>query len=634
MYNIENMDSTLFGISYKTWSQICQMYLYLSQSQQKFHLQLFPFTKLQKDEKRFIKSEKFFNQYIKNGAFLLKNENHIVIDNFLLKPDNSFRHSTVVSPLLYLVQQAIGKEIWNNFEDHRPKEIQVFYAGDYKKSQPLYKKQYDSFCKTLNIYKDNFDYFIKTDITDFFSNINLDKLIDFIDQKCNLGNKTFPQPILQVYKEFISYCGKGHFACTENSIAASFLSTIVYLEEIDTKLFDFLSNDQDISNFMMIRYVDDLYILCSFSTKCANINYAYREIYEYYSSILRPLNLSINSNKCLFRDVQFLNEELKQSLYDERVHKIPFEVLQVFAGNIESFLDKLIDNNAWGQLTIKEYEEIFEDCLTIENFEYSPIEIFNQFTYDDKFIEQFPILRAKLIQLFSGDLNFIAYDPRRFIVLLLKTKDEQLIKRLLNVLLIKGHARTWTFYDSAIAINYLINRSFMHYDLIDVLEQNNKDLTTYVSTCCVRSFYQIKASKIVEKICFLVSSDWKTAFLYFMYCIERSKCNYLSAYAYFKNFFDRFTAILAFEINYKRGRVNGKPNYKNFYDESKHKKFYEKIANSDVIIHKAHELRNHNPINHASAELIDVDIFSKEILSIINQLKSLIIDFMKFNNIN
>lgn len=627
------METSLFGISYETWSQICQMYLYISAKSQKTHLQLFPFTRLTKEEKEYIKSEDFFNLYIKNGTFLLKKDNHIVTDDFILKSDNSFRHATLLSPLLYLVQQAIGKEIWNKYIDERPKVIEVFYAGDYEKAQPLYKKQYDNFCKTLNTYKDDFDFFIKTDISDFFSNINLDKLINRIDTKCNDKENVFSQPVLQVYKEFISYCGKGRFACTENSIAASFLSTIVYLEEIDTKLYGYLLNNKNISSFQMIRYVDDLYILCSFSYGCDNYNSAYIDIFEYYSSILKPYDLSINSQKSIFKQVKYLNEELKQSLYDERVHNIPFEVLQVFASNIETFLDDLIEANSRFDLTFEAYNNSFKECLKIEDFEYSPIEIFNQFIYDDDFLEKFSNLKEKLVKLFSGDLRFLAFDPKRFIVLLLKTKDEKIIKKLLRILLDKGYNKEWTFYDSAIAINYLLGRSFIHHDLIDVLKENNTNLTSYINTCCTTSFCQLPKNLINEKICSLVSSDWKTAFLYFMYCIEREKSNFLSAYAYFKNFFDRFTALLAYETNYKRGRINGKPNFNNFYEEDKIKKFYEGIQDSDTIIHDAHKLRNHNPINHASAKLIDINIYSIELVDIINKLHYLISEYMKVNKV-
>lgn len=625
------MEDTLFQISYETWSQICKMYLYLTVN--KYYLQFYPFTKLTEREKRYISSEDFFNLYIKNGTYLLKKENHIVTDGFILKSDNSFRHVTLVSPLLYLVQQAIGKEIWNTYIDERPKEIQVFYSGDYAKEQPLYKKQYDNFCKILNVHKDNFDYFIKTDITDFFSNISMDKLISIIDKKCNAANATFSQSVLQVYKEFITYCGKGKFACTENSIAASFLSTVVYLEEIDKKLYQYLLNHELISSFMLIRYVDDLYILCSFKNKYDNIYLAYRDIFEYYSTLLREYNLTINSKKSVIKGVEYLNEELKQSLYDETVQNIEFEILQSFANNIGIFLDNLIEQNKKKVLTLESYIKLFESSLKIEDIEYSPIEIFNQFTYDENFNEHFPELNEKLKTLFSGNLNFIKYDPKRYVKLLLNTKNEKLIKKLLKVLLNNGHNKKWSIYDSAIAINYLLGRSFVHTDLINSFKNNNPELSYYINSCCLKSFLRNRQNKISEKICSLISQDWKTAFIYYMYCIERAKENYLSAYAYFKNFFDRFTALLAFEIKYPGARKNNKPNFKLFFKEGTHKSFYQCIKNSGKIIHDAHELRNHNPIIHASAELIGESIFSVDIKNTIEKLKTLFIDFMKIKKI-
>lgn len=51
------MDNSLFGISYDSWLKSCQMYLYLPSGTQKSHLQLFPFSKLTRNEKLHIKSE-------------------------------------------------------------------------------------------------------------------------------------------------------------------------------------------------------------------------------------------------------------------------------------------------------------------------------------------------------------------------------------------------------------------------------------------------------------------------------------------------------------------------------------------------------------------------------------------------
>ena len=54
-----------------------------------------------------------------------------------------------------------------------------------------YKKDYDEFYKSINTYISGCQYFIKTDITNFFSNINLDILIKQIDKRSNVGETHF-----------------------------------------------------------------------------------------------------------------------------------------------------------------------------------------------------------------------------------------------------------------------------------------------------------------------------------------------------------------------------------------------------------------------------------------------------------
>lgn len=97
-------------------------------------------------------------------------------------------------------------------------------------------------------------------------------------------------------------------------------------------------------------------------------------------------------------------------------------------------------------------------------------------------------------------------------------------------------------------------------------------------------------------------------------------------FAYYKNFFDRFTADIAFSIKYEPDAK--RPNYKLLYKEIEHKKFYDAIPNSEAIIKKAHELRNQNPLSHSSAELIDRDSTSSDIDSSIRDMEMLI-DIMR-----
>lgn len=53
----------MFGLTYDTWRETCEMYFKLSDGSKKAYLQWFPFSKITKDDEVRIASEEFFNQY-------------------------------------------------------------------------------------------------------------------------------------------------------------------------------------------------------------------------------------------------------------------------------------------------------------------------------------------------------------------------------------------------------------------------------------------------------------------------------------------------------------------------------------------------------------------------------------------
>ena len=115
-----------------------------------------------------------------------------------------------------------------------------------------------------------------------------------------------------------------------------------------------------------------------------------------------------------------------------------------------------------------------------------------------------------------------------------------------------------------------------------------------------------------------------------LYVLDRKKRNNtLAEYAFYKNYFDRFTADLEFFYNYDSG--NKKPNYKGFYKYKAFIKFYENIVGSENIIKQAHDLRNANPLSHSSAELIDKGTTSRELKNCIKNLNYLIDSYYKIH---
>lgn len=201
----------MFGISYDTWEATCKMYTALGSGTKKAYLQWFPFSKLSQKDTDELCSKDFYNRFIKTGAFVLFPSAMHRSENFLQKSDGSFRDSALVSPFLYLILQAVGKEIANYYVPKRPEDIEVYYAGNYEHMRPKYKKDYDGFFKKSKFKIEDYQYFIKTDLTNFFANINIDTLIHNIDSVCNSTDIRFTQAQLQLYKELFSYSGNGRF---------------------------------------------------------------------------------------------------------------------------------------------------------------------------------------------------------------------------------------------------------------------------------------------------------------------------------------------------------------------------------------------------------------------------------------
>lgn len=292
----------MFGISYEAWKETCNMYFSLGKGILKSYLQWFPFSKLSETDKKEIKSEAFYKKYIDTGGFVLFPEVMRCSENFIQKDDGSFRNAALVSPIFFLVLQAIGKEIANKYSSQRLEGIEVYYAGNYERNRSWYKKDYDEFYKAVNAGSEQYPYFIKTDITSFFGNINVNRLINRIDCICNKSKQTFSQTQLLLIKELLFYCGNGNYPLIENSVASSYLATVVYLDQIDCDLYHFIKEKvEDIASFWMIRYVDDLYILFSADKSLDQLTPVYNSIRNEYSSILKEYGLALNAKKCALK---------------------------------------------------------------------------------------------------------------------------------------------------------------------------------------------------------------------------------------------------------------------------------------------------------------------------------------------
>lgn len=608
---------------------VCSQIGQQKRGRKSMYLQWYPFIRLSSREKETLVSKSFFNDYIKSGLFLYYSENWLITNNYIMKGDGNFRNASLVSPMMYLVALTIGKSISKAYQSKRQPSIDVFYAGNYDENRLYYKKDYDVFFKTINVLSQSYKYFIKTDIKDFFPNIDMNKLFDIINQRFAETGVQINQKDLLVYKELLLCLGQGEFPLIENCAASSYLATVVYLEIPDAKLYSFITDKElHITGFTMVRYVDDLYILFNSDLSENMITPMVNRIVNAYSSELKKLNLSLNRGKTSWKLTADINEELKKSLYDEQFDGkecnitdfVDNDLLLKFLGDIKKALFNY-------SLDAAKYLELINEVFNIPQTEYTPQEIYNSLVYEKHTLFSNKQIIEMLFSLVCFDYNFLKLDTKRLTIMLLRTQNGDLIKAMLSKLFEANRRGVWNIYDTSLAINYLLQRNFNHVDLLRILKHEESSVHSYYEIFCKSSFLvSMDKSKqnYIRKFgtSIFYKQDDKLFFLYFMYMVEMKKSNYLSAFAYYKNFFDRISAHLGYTVN--GNQAKGKPNYKGYYKEGAFKQLYAGITDVDKIIEKAHEIRNSNPLSHSSAELLDKNNSVADILNSIEQLSYLI----------
>lgn len=596
----------MLGISYGTWQNICEMYFSLPEKTLRAYLQWFPFSKLSASDKKVLSSYDFYKCYVKDDAFVMFPDTMLQTENYIQKGDGSFRDSSLLSPMLYLVLQAAGKEIYNRYRTTRADSVDIYYAGNYSIKDPKYKRSYDAFFKDINSSIDHYQYYLKTDIVNFFSNINVDKLIERIDRVCNKDEVRFSQTQLQLFKEFLLYCGDGQFPLVENSMASSYFATEIYLEEVDNRLYNFLADHMpELSHFRMVRYVDDLYILFDSDEPFHRITDLCTEIRNEYSSILKDFNLSLNTRKCSYGRTSNINDELKKSMYDEMFNGGKCDIPELFAGQLESFLNDLTIELLFDSVDHDKYASKMAEYFTRKDVEFTANEVFNYFVYENDECLREEKISNLIGALVQQSISFVCLDPKRLTVMILKTKKGKTIRSFLSKLFQKHSSGKWNSYDTVIAISYLIQRGFVQQKLISIIREQCPKLYDYYWRYCRISFLLGFEKQKINYFVQLLGGDATAYFLYFMHLCEQKRNNHMSSFAYFKTYFDRITADLAFVFS-RQGR-DRKPAYERYYKKNHIKAFYLGIENSDAIITKAHDIRDSNPLCHASAESLSTN---------------------------
>ncbi|GAA5351052.1 AbiA family abortive infection protein [Streptococcus uberis] len=612
----------MFHISYDSWKAICDSYKNISKSQRKSYLQWFPLSNNNFLDQ--ISNKEYFQKNISSGYIFFIEPLTLQTHHYIQKPDGTYREAQLVSPYLYILIQSISYELFNTIDKWRNENISVYYAGNFENLDLHYSKNYDLFYKDVNLESENYEYYIKLDINNFFKNIDINLIFDLIESHSNGQLKSSDIILL---KELFSYCGNHKFPVLENSVGLSYLATEIFLSNSDNKLHKFLTEYEYIDSFKMIRYVDDLYIL--YDTNNSEIsginNLILSDIISNYSTFLNYDGLILNASKTKQEQAVKINDSLKTSFYNEFVNGKKFSLHKANILQLERFLEqyrkKIETNNTINYL---EYNSLIEEFFTLEDTSISSREQFQKSIFNKELINGNREIILSLKKILS--LKNFRIDTKNWITLILNTHNEKLIKLLLNQLFTKNRTNSLEKTDFHLAITYLLKRNFKNPDLLKIIKTNNPELYIYISAFCIN---QNVPYQFMEKLNIYseLKISTKSSKLYFLYLIELSKKNYFNAFAYYKTYFDSMTAEFDHYVlpNNENGK-NRKINYKGFYKLEQLKNFYNfDKKDKHTIIDEAHDLRNENPLNHSSAKLLTGDkAIKSEITKVISELQDLL----------
>ncbi len=591
---------------YQIWQRSCDM-IYNFKSC-KNYIQTYPFFNLSNKNKILFKSEEFYYNKIRDGYFLLDRSNLISCRNYYSDSNGSLRDVKLITPIAYALLNCFGVYLSDLFK-YNDKDKAVFYAGNYENQDLGYSEEYQSFERIINWNQNSYKYFIKLDIKSFYDSISVDKLFSKIIEIENfsLGDKT-----INFYKELLLSVGGGKFPTIEVMPALSFLASIIYLEESENLIIDYLKNNYKVESFKIIRYVDDTFILLNI--KDADIDEIFMDLITKYSSILIDVGLSLNTNKLSKGLTININDYLKEWLYDVETKTKKYNLQDDFNINLNEFLKSLSNCDI---VTTDKYCSLVEESFYLENITLDPYEILNSLSRE-RTKHEYNLTVELLLKIIGNNIEIIRLDPKLFTRIILNTNNGKLITLFIDKIKGLSNEDRITDYELCSVIQYLSMRSFVHREFKNVIKLYDNNLYNYIKEYCDKQSW-ISYTNHLQKLKF-TKKDVILNYLYCMYVFEDIRNNHFSKYAYYKTFFDRCTAILACEDGTRDKK--GKPDYGFYYEEKRLCKYYG-AAKSKDIIHKANMLRHTNPLVHSNATQINRN-YIVEIDEIIPKLNKLI----------
>lgn len=414
----------MISIKFEDWEKVCKSFFSLNKASLESYLQWYPFSKLTDKSKVMISSEKFFVNFIKNGAIFKEYNIFEFPSHYYQKTSASFRNMALVSPFLYLYIEVIGYHISQKYI-RKSKDVKCYYSGDLSENHFTYKESYDKFFADINLYSSVYDNFYKFDVSNFFNSIDINLLFKFINEEKGIIDARSSL----IYKRLLQLIGSNKFPIVENSTSLSYLATYIYLDKVDYELEVTLNNNSKIESFQIVRYVDDLYIF--FNSTDSELNLVSSEIKNLVIDAHKKIKLSLNESKTKLGKPGEINETFNAALYNHYVNKEEIEIAQFFdKKNMIHFLDDLY--NLVHAHNHESFKKTLDKYFTREGITYSSDEVFQYIAfYEDKLFHD-PLIISKIKKLVLTDYSFLNYKINNFLNIILKTHNGELIRHLLN----------------------------------------------------------------------------------------------------------------------------------------------------------------------------------------------------------
>lgn len=600
----------MFHPSYESWQIACSM-MQNEKSRLKSYLQWYPFVRLLPEDWKRLSSENFYSTYIEEGSFVLVEEMRFVTRGYIQKQGSSLRESYLVSPVIYLYLLAYGIEYEQLFHDCRATGV-CLYAGDLSQRQGHYRKSYKVFCDSAKYCAEQYSYCLKTDITNFFGSINIDSLMSKMQER---SSNVFSSSDSLFIRSLLLYCGRGKFPVVQNHPTLSFLATKVYLADIDKALSERLSFLTSINRFELVRYVDDLYIFFDVADDADLLKVKY-SLVNIYADLLREANLSLKQEKLALMDAaDVLTLSAQISCVDFSGNNAD-EDIPVDASRIENLFLGLASAIDGREYTIEDFNRVLEGSFTFEELTTTPIAAFRQCLYkNDNLFKKQPVVSAIRKALEKGNV-VLSFNTNEMVQAILKTRDEGLVKQLLNNLFVNSRSGSWCSLDSLAAITYLQHRGMQHRQLIELLEEHDAGLAKYCKEICWRDASSPALSPVEQQLVTILKEDVPGKIEFVSFLFNRATGNVFEMAAYYRSFFDRVST-------YYHPKKSKK---KNSWVWSKDEltRIYKDIPGATEVIERAERIRRQNPLVHAGGEIIERPTHSAELKEIVSSLSDLL----------